>query len=61
MKNLKKLSRAQLKNVFGGNDGLNDGLAREGNDYMCCNRAGCSVCVTNASPSCVAGAWAVPC
>jgi len=57
MKNLKKLSRNELKNINGGR--VEDGSS--GASYMCCNHSGCSACIGNAIPACVAGAWPVPC
>lgn len=59
MKNLKKLSRKSLKNIFGGDDF--ESIASQGKSYMCCNNGGCSICVKDASPACIAGAWPVPC
>jgi|GEM_PF-1207954 len=57
----KPLSRIELGNVFGGNPPTSPGTGNGGGDYMCCNRNGCSTCVTNAIPACVTGAWPVPC
>jgi len=56
MKNLKKLSRNELKTIAGGKE-----ISEAGANYMCCNRGGCSECIINAIPACVEGAWPVPC
>ena len=61
MKNLKKLSRESLKNISGGFGEDFESIAPEGKSYMCCNNGGCSICVSNALPACIAGAWPVPC
>lgn len=59
------LTRAQLKNVLGGNHEITtiDG-GENGKNYKCCWKSqptNCSECVTNAKPECVADAKAVPC
>lgn len=64
MRNLKKISRKELRWVFGGNNAnnsLQDSNGSTGKAYMCCNRKGCSACVPNSEPRCIAGAWAVEC
>ncbi len=63
---MKKLSRKDLKGKIGGVETEmieyhGDGTGGGGQGYMCCNRHGCSACVTPAQPRCVAGSWAVPC
>ncbi|CAM3718204.1 hypothetical protein ELOC111193_17760 [Elizabethkingia occulta] len=61
---MKKLTRKELKEMVGGLIKLtnyDDAAGGGSQGYMCCNKAGCSACVTPAEPRCVAGAWAVPC
>ncbi|WP_312391185.1 hypothetical protein [Chryseobacterium sp.] len=57
---VKPLSRSELKSVFGEGRPTSPSIGG-GGDYMCCNNHGCSACVTNAIPACVAGAWPVGC
>ncbi|KFF11332.1 hypothetical protein IW15_16430 [Chryseobacterium soli] len=67
MKNLKKLSRSQLKNLSGGeiiNGGPRAGLEGQGGNYKCCsnNSDACSACVhINSNPVCSTGSYAVAC
>lgn len=70
MKNLKKLSRQNLKDVFGGllNPNNNNiyavGDDSEGRYYKCCsnNSEACSSCVyIKGNPVCSTGSYAVAC
>ncbi|MCP1252541.1 hypothetical protein NK212_11825 [Elizabethkingia sp. S0634] len=59
---MKKLTRSELKLTVGSKLYPGTGIGGGGEQgYMCCNKAGCSACVTPAEPRCIAGAWAVPC
>lgn len=56
---MKQLTRDQMKNVKGGDEGL----VLLGGGYMCCwtGTTNCSVCVPAGYPSCVKDATATPC
>ncbi|WP_410493178.1 bacteriocin-like protein [Chryseobacterium sp. Leaf404] len=58
MKNLKKLSREELKTLSGGKR-----IEDVKGNWKCCwtGTTNCSECVINAIPSCVQGATPTPC
>jgi len=70
MKNLKKLSRQDLKDIFGGklnpysNDVYASGDESEGKYYKCCsnNSDACNSCVyIKGNPVCITGSYPVAC
>lgn len=59
-----RLTREQLKNVFGGNHHITSPNSGEGKNLRCCwisDLNNCSECLQNSSNKCVDGAIAVEC